>query len=66
MHSLLFATGNARKISEAIGTLTPFEITIQPIKLHFDEIQHTDPTEITKAKARAAFAAAGSTQPVVV
>lgn len=66
MHSLLFATGNARKISEALETLTPFEITVQPIKLHFDEIQHTSPAEIAKAKARAAFTAAGSTQPVVV
>lgn len=66
MKTILFATGNNRKITEASTTLAPFDIGVTPIKLHFDEIQHHDPVEITKAKARAAYVAAGSTQPIVV
>lgn len=66
MKTILFATGNSRKISEANATLAPFDITVEPIKLSFDEIQHADSAEISKAKARTAFAAAGSDQPVVV
>jgi non-canonical purine NTP pyrophosphatase (RdgB/HAM1 family) len=66
MKTILFATGNSRKISEANATLLPFGVTVSPIKLEFDEIQHADPAEIAKAKARAAYAAAGSKQPVVV
>jgi len=64
MKQILFATGNARKIAEASDTLKAYNITVVPIKLTIDEIQHTDPAEITKAKARAAYAAAG--KPIVV
>lgn len=66
MKTILFATGNNRKIAEATTTLTPFAIAVEPIKLDFDEIQHTDPADITKAKARAAYVAAGGNRPVVV
>ena len=66
MKTILFATGNSRKIAEANATLAPFTIAVTPIKLAFDEIQHADPAEITKAKARAAYEAAGTHQPVVV
>lgn len=55
MKTILFATGNARKIAEARTTLAPYDITIEPIKLSIEEIQHNDPTEITNAKAHAAF-----------
>lgn len=64
MTTILFATGNDRKITEATKTLAPYGITVEPIKVAIDEIQHHDPAEITKAKARAAYAATG--RPVVV
>lgn len=64
MKTILFATGNSRKISEARATLASFSIDVVPIKISIDEIQHADTAEITKAKARAAYAVAG--QPVVV
>lgn len=64
MNHILFATGNARKIEEATVTLRPFDITVEPIAVDIDEIQHRDPADITKAKARAAYEAAGT--PVVV
>ncbi len=66
MKTILFATGNSRKIAEANATLALFSVTVTPIKLAFDEIQHADPAEITKAKARAAYEAAGTNQPVIV
>lgn len=55
MTSIIFATGNKRKVQEATETLATYglEITIQPVEI--DEIQHHDPAEITKAKARAAY-----------
>lgn len=56
MKHILFATGNSRKIAEANKTLAPYRVSVEPIKLSLDEIQHSDPSEITKAKARAAFA----------
>lgn len=64
MTTILFATGNSRKIHEAQTTLLPFSLSVEPVKLSFDEIQHHDPAEITKAKARAAYALTG--RPVVV
>lgn len=62
--SLVFATGNVRKIAEATNVLSRYHITLTPQAFEIDEIQHHDPAEITKAKARAAYAAAG--MPVVV
>lgn len=64
MKPLLFATTNSRKISEANRALTPYNITVTPIALDIDEIQHRDPEIITKAKAKAAYEAAKS--PIVV
>jgi len=64
MQTILFATGNSRKISEARVTLLPYGMDVEPVKVEIDEIQHYDPAEITKAKARAAYAATG--RPVVV
>ncbi|HET8883911.1 MAG TPA: non-canonical purine NTP pyrophosphatase [Candidatus Saccharimonadales bacterium] len=64
MNTILFATGNARKIAEAKRTLTPCGVAVKTIAIDIDEIQHHDPAEITKAKARAAYAALH--QPVVV
>lgn len=62
--NLLFATTNPRKIAEANAELQAFNITVEPIKLDIDEIQHHDPAEIAKAKARSAYAV--TQKPVVV
>lgn len=64
METILFATGNSRKITEANATLAEFNLRTEPVKLDIDEIQHSDPAEITKAKARAAYEA--THRPVVV
>lgn len=64
MTVLIFATGNSRKISEAHSILDDYKIDFEPRSVSIDEIQHHDPAEITKAKARAAYAQLKS--PVVV
>jgi non-canonical purine NTP pyrophosphatase (RdgB/HAM1 family) len=64
MRHLLFATGNARKIQEANETLKLYDITVQPVSVDIDEIQHADSAEIVKAKARAAYEV--THQPVAV
>lgn len=61
---IIFATGNNRKIIEANAALAPYGVTLAAQKVDVDEIQHHDPAEITKAKARAAYEVVG--QPVVV
>jgi XTP/dITP diphosphohydrolase len=55
MKTILFATSNPRKIQEANNTLAGYDITVEPLKVDIDEIQHQDSAEITKAKARAAY-----------
>jgi non-canonical purine NTP pyrophosphatase (RdgB/HAM1 family) len=62
--TIVFATGNARKIAEANATLGEYGLVVEPTKIEADEIQHHDPAEITKAKARAAYAVVK--RPVVV
>lgn len=64
MTHILFATSNQRKINEANDTLGSFGISTQPVEVEIDEIQHSDPAEITKAKAVAAFSVLQ--KPVVV
>lgn len=64
MREILFATGNSRKIKEATDTLAPFGVTPKPVRVDITEIQHSDPVEIVKAKARAAYEVTNS--PVVV
>lgn len=64
MKQLIFATGNSRKINEASSILSQYNVKFESRKINIDEIQHHDPTEITKAKAKAAFAEI--MQPVVV
>lgn len=64
MNKILFATGNSRKIEEANKTLSSYGIAVESIKIDVDEIQHFDPVEITKAKARAAYEV--THEPVVV
>lgn len=64
MKTIVFATGNSRKIQEATTALAPFAIELESKSLDMDEIQHSNPAEITKAKARAAYEVVH--QPVVV
>ena len=59
MKSILFATGNSRKISEANTTLKPFGVEVEPVHVYINEIQHLDSTEIAKAKAVSAYNEAG-------
>ena len=62
--SILFATGNDRKVQEARQTFNRNAIGLTVIAVDIDEIQHHDPAEITKAKAVAAYAV--THEPVVV
>jgi non-canonical purine NTP pyrophosphatase (RdgB/HAM1 family) len=64
MKSIIFATGNSRKIQEASKTLEPFAIQVQPQSVDIHEIQHSDASEIAKHKAKAAFSVLQ--RPVVV
>lgn len=64
MKPLLFMTSNERKIREATSVLGDFGIEFRAQPLHVDEIQHSSPAEVTKAKARAAYEAIQ--EPVVV
>lgn len=64
MKPLLFMTSNERKIREADSVLGDFKIEFITRSLHIDEIQHSSPAEVTKAKARAAYEA--TKEPVVV
>ena len=64
METILFATGNSRKITEANETLAEFGLCTKSVKLDIDEIQHENPAEIAKAKARVAYEVAK--HPVVV
>ena len=61
---ITFITGNPHKIEEAKSVLKDYDITIESLQFDIDEIQHYNPLEITKAKARAAYEKAG--YPIVV
>jgi XTP/dITP diphosphohydrolase len=62
--TITFATSNARKIAEARKSLGTHDIGVVAIEVEIDEIQHHEPAEITKAKARAAYEV--THEPVVV
>lgn len=62
--TILFATGNDRKLGEARLACDPFGIEIKQIKLDIDEIQSHDPLVISRHKADQAFGLAKV--PVVV
>lgn len=55
MKSILFVTGNKRKIGEARLGCKPFSIMIKPIKLNIEEIQFNNPKDISKYKAENAY-----------
>lgn len=52
---IIFATGNKRKITEARRAFENTVFQITPMSVEIDEIQHRNPTDITIAKARAAY-----------
>ena len=56
---IAFITGNPHKLEEAKSVLKDYDITIESLQFDIDEIQHYNPLEITKAKARAAYEKAG-------
>lgn len=64
MKHITFVTGNSRKFEEALLILRQYGVMVEQLQLNINEIQHHDPLEITKAKARAAYQKAG--RPVVV
>lgn len=64
MSTLLFATGNSNKYYEANKICNQYGFRLEQVDIAIDEIQHRNPEEITKAKARRAYAALG--KPIVV
>lgn len=54
MKQITFVTGNSRKFEEASSVLRQYGVAVEQLQLDIDEIQHHDPLEITKAKARTA------------
>ncbi len=58
MKSIVFSTGNERKILEARAACDAFNIEVVPMSLQFDEIQSHDPLLISRRKASDAFALA--------
>jgi XTP/dITP diphosphohydrolase len=55
MNKPVLFTGNQRKIAEAKVVFDEYGIVFEAFSADIDEIQHHDPTEIAKAKARAAY-----------
>jgi non-canonical purine NTP pyrophosphatase (RdgB/HAM1 family) len=55
MAKLILFTGNQRKIAEAEETFDEFGIKFTTMTADIDEIQHHNPTEIAKAKAKTAY-----------
>lgn len=55
MKTVLFATGNERKIKEAIAGCIGFNIKIEQIKVDIDEIQSHDPLRISIHKVNSVF-----------
>ncbi|HMR38583.1 MAG TPA: non-canonical purine NTP pyrophosphatase [Candidatus Saccharibacteria bacterium] len=55
MNKLVLFTGNQRKIAEAKVVFDEYDIAFEAFSADIDEIQHHDPTEIAKAKAKAAY-----------
>jgi XTP/dITP diphosphohydrolase len=64
LDEIIFATGNKRKITEVKRAFEGSDIRVTPMPVEINDIQHSDPAEITKAKARAAYAVIQ--RPVVV
>ena len=55
MKTILFATGNKRKIGEARLGCKLFDVKVKQIKLDIDEIQSHNPKDISKYKARSVY-----------
>lgn len=65
MKTITFSTGNPRKIREAKAGCAPYDIEVETIELHFNEIQSHDPLAISLQKVEDAFALAGVSSIVV-
>lgn len=64
MGHLYFATGNSNKFYEASSICAEFDIELVQKSIDIHEIQHHDPIEITREKAKSAYLCLG--KPVVV
>lgn len=64
MRTILFVTGNVRKLDEAKLACKAFAIEVKQTKFDINEIQSHDPFQIASHKATQAFRLAG--EPVVV
>lgn len=64
MKTILLATGNQRKITEASNILKKYDIEVEAIKLEIEEIQDSEPKQIVISKAIKAYELAK--KPVVV
>ncbi|MCX6728505.1 MAG: hypothetical protein NTV39_01930 [Candidatus Saccharibacteria bacterium] len=64
MKEIVLATSNDRKIREARAGCDHFDIKVNQLVIDIDEIQHHNPIEISKDKAKKAFEITG--KPVVV
>lgn len=56
MKTVLFITGNKRKVWQAEDILRRFDIEVEVADLDSDEIQSHDPLKIAEAKAQTAYA----------
>lgn len=64
MQTILFSTGNERKIKEARAGCELFDIAIEQVVYEFDEIQSHDPVQIATHKVEQAYRLAS--KPIVV
>ena len=55
MRTLTFVTGNKEKIRDAMYVAKDYDVTIEPVAIEIDEIQHHDPLKISEHKAKSAF-----------
>jgi len=62
--SLIFATGNQRKIAEAERVAKKYGVELESRALRIGEVQDRDPSKVVEAKARGAYKILG--RPVVV
>lgn len=64
MKEIIFVTGNPRKIEEATAVLAKYDTKMEAKSLDINEIQHSDPRQISETKAREAYKKLG--KPIVV
>jgi inosine/xanthosine triphosphate pyrophosphatase family protein len=65
MKTILLATGNDRKLQHCHDACLVFNINVQQLKVHIDEIQSPDAETIATHKANAAYALSNN-RPVII